>query len=260
VSPGSFDEDPLVTMKRSIVIHPFHEEDVLGLVAAAGAGSVVFGSDYPHPEGMFDPITWVDELADLPAADQAAIMAATSPSSWASTRRPRRLTRGRPAAGRPAPEVTDESPAVSEPRNGRKRSLLAQERSRDTGRRLSGPPWNCGGARLRRRHRRPTAEEIAERAGVAKATFYLHFARKDDILLETAWVTTKVFYEDALHALLGGGPVADVLDDARCASPAASRTCPGWSCGGCCAPRSPPGDRGRAGTTPSASASTAASR
>jgi predicted TIM-barrel fold metal-dependent hydrolase len=74
VSPGSFDEDPLVTMKRSIVIHPFHEEDVLGLVAAAGADSVVFGSDYPHPEGMFDPITWVDELADLPAADQAAIM------------------------------------------------------------------------------------------------------------------------------------------------------------------------------------------
>jgi AcrR family transcriptional regulator len=59
----------------------------------------------------------------------------------------------------------------------------------------------------------PTAEEIAERAGVSKATFYLHFARKDDILLETAWVTTQVFYEDALQALLGGGPVEGVLDD-----------------------------------------------
>ena len=74
VNPQAFDEDPLVTFKRSIVVHPFHEEDVLGLVEAVGPDSVVFGSDYPHPEGMFDPITWVDELEDLPLADQAAIM------------------------------------------------------------------------------------------------------------------------------------------------------------------------------------------
>jgi predicted TIM-barrel fold metal-dependent hydrolase len=39
-----------------------------------GADSVVFGSDYPHPEGLFDPVTWVDELDGLPVADQAAIM------------------------------------------------------------------------------------------------------------------------------------------------------------------------------------------
>lgn len=74
VSPGLFDEDPLVTMKRSVYVHPFHEEDVLGLVDAVGADSIVFGSDYPHPEGMFDPITWVDELETLPAGDQRAIM------------------------------------------------------------------------------------------------------------------------------------------------------------------------------------------
>jgi predicted TIM-barrel fold metal-dependent hydrolase len=74
VSPKSFDEDPLVTLKRSVFIHPFHEEDVLGLVGAVGADSVVFGSDYPHPEGMFDPLTWVDELETLSVADQAAIM------------------------------------------------------------------------------------------------------------------------------------------------------------------------------------------
>jgi predicted TIM-barrel fold metal-dependent hydrolase len=74
VSPGSFDEDPLLTLKRAIYVHPFHEEDPLGLVAAVGADNVVFGSDYPHPEGMFDPITWVDELETLPVVDQAAIM------------------------------------------------------------------------------------------------------------------------------------------------------------------------------------------
>jgi AcrR family transcriptional regulator len=111
-------------------------------------------------------------------------------------------------------QVAYEGRAVSEPRNGRKRSLLAQERSRDTRQaiiRAALELWRdrgyAGG------DDDPTAEEIAERAGVSKATFYLHFGRKDDILLETAWVTTKVFYEDAMQALLGGGPVDNALDD-----------------------------------------------
>ncbi len=72
--PQVFDEDPLVAFKRSIVVHPFHEESPVDLVRVVGADSVVFGSDYPHPEGLFDPVTWVDELEGLPAADQAAIM------------------------------------------------------------------------------------------------------------------------------------------------------------------------------------------
>ena len=73
-SPGLFDEDPAVTMKRSIFVHPFHEEDPISLVELLGADNVVFGSDYPHPEGLFDPVTWVDELDGLPEADKAKIM------------------------------------------------------------------------------------------------------------------------------------------------------------------------------------------
>jgi predicted TIM-barrel fold metal-dependent hydrolase len=74
--PDIFDEDPMVAFKRSIYVHPFHEEDVLGLVDTIGADNVVFGSDYPHPEGMFDPVTFVDELETLPEADQRKIMGA----------------------------------------------------------------------------------------------------------------------------------------------------------------------------------------
>ena len=73
-SPKIFPEDPLVALRRSVYVHPFHEEDVLGLVEAVGADRVVFGSDYPHPEGLFDPVTWVDEIDALPPADQAKIM------------------------------------------------------------------------------------------------------------------------------------------------------------------------------------------
>jgi predicted TIM-barrel fold metal-dependent hydrolase len=35
---------------------------------------VLFGSDYPHPEGMADPLSFVDELHSLPTDDVAKIM------------------------------------------------------------------------------------------------------------------------------------------------------------------------------------------
>jgi predicted TIM-barrel fold metal-dependent hydrolase len=73
-SPHSFDEDPIEVFKRNIYVHPFHEEDPLGLVEILGADRVLFGSDYPHPEGMADPISFVDELTSLPAEDVAKIM------------------------------------------------------------------------------------------------------------------------------------------------------------------------------------------
>ena len=53
--PEIFDEDPMVAFKRSIIIHPFFEEDVIGIVDLVGIDNVVFGSDFPHPEGMHDP-------------------------------------------------------------------------------------------------------------------------------------------------------------------------------------------------------------
>jgi len=73
-APKSFDEDPVEVFRRNIYVHPFHEEDPIGLVGLLGADRVLFGSDYPHPEGMADPISFVDELEGLPAHDVAKIM------------------------------------------------------------------------------------------------------------------------------------------------------------------------------------------
>jgi predicted TIM-barrel fold metal-dependent hydrolase len=64
-APRDFDEDPVEVFKRNIFIHPFHEEDPRGLIELLGADNVLFGSDFPHPEGMADPITFVDELEGL---------------------------------------------------------------------------------------------------------------------------------------------------------------------------------------------------
>jgi AcrR family transcriptional regulator len=102
---------------------------------------------------------------------------------------------------------------VSEARVGPKRSLLAQGRSRDTRQAIIKAAlelWSERGYDTGIDD--TTAEEIAARAGVAKATFYFHFARKDDILLETGWLTARVFYEDALKALINAGSADEVID------------------------------------------------
>ena len=72
--PHAFDENPVDVFKRNIFVHPFHEDDPIGLVEALGADNVLFGSDYPHPEGMADPLAFVDDLAGLPHDQVAKVM------------------------------------------------------------------------------------------------------------------------------------------------------------------------------------------
>jgi predicted TIM-barrel fold metal-dependent hydrolase len=71
--PDGFGEDPTEAMKR-IHVSPFWEEDMAELAGLIGIERVLFGSDYPHPEGLADPASYVDALSGLPEADQAKIM------------------------------------------------------------------------------------------------------------------------------------------------------------------------------------------
>jgi predicted TIM-barrel fold metal-dependent hydrolase len=73
-APHDFEENPVEVFKRNIFVHPFHEEDVPGLVKLLGPDRVIFGSDWPHPEGLADPISYVDELKGMPDADIRAVM------------------------------------------------------------------------------------------------------------------------------------------------------------------------------------------
>jgi predicted TIM-barrel fold metal-dependent hydrolase len=72
--PHLFDEDPVTVFNRNIYVHPFHEENPVGLVKLLGADRVLFGSDFPHPEGLADPLAFVDELKGLPDNDIAKVM------------------------------------------------------------------------------------------------------------------------------------------------------------------------------------------
>ena len=63
--PQDFLEDPVEVIKRNIYISPFWEEDLGALAELIGVDHVLFGSDYPHPEGLADPVSYVDELEGL---------------------------------------------------------------------------------------------------------------------------------------------------------------------------------------------------
>ena len=73
--PGEFDEDPIKAFKRNAYISPFHEDRLGQLIEAIGADHVLFGSDYPHPEGLAEPCSYVEHLpTGLPRESVAAIM------------------------------------------------------------------------------------------------------------------------------------------------------------------------------------------
>ena len=72
--PYLFEEDPITVLRRNIWIHPFFEEDPLGLIKAIGPDRVVFGSDFPHPEGLADPLSYLKVIESLPQPDIEKIM------------------------------------------------------------------------------------------------------------------------------------------------------------------------------------------
>ena len=61
--PQDFPEEPVAAMRRNIYISPFWEEDYARLAGLLGEEHVLFGSDYPHPEGLENPAAYVDDLA-----------------------------------------------------------------------------------------------------------------------------------------------------------------------------------------------------
>jgi predicted TIM-barrel fold metal-dependent hydrolase len=64
--PQDFLEDPVATFKRNVYVSPFWEEDLPALAELIGEEHVLFGSDYPHPEGLADPASYVKELEGAP--------------------------------------------------------------------------------------------------------------------------------------------------------------------------------------------------
>ena len=72
--PGWFSELPSETFRKNIWINPFWEDDVHEVVELMGADRVIFGSDWPHIEGMPEPLDYADELKEFSPLVQRMIM------------------------------------------------------------------------------------------------------------------------------------------------------------------------------------------
>jgi predicted TIM-barrel fold metal-dependent hydrolase len=70
-----FDENPVEVFERNMWVHAFHEPDPKGLIhLGIPVDHIMFGSDFPHPEGMADPLAYAEVVGDLPVEHQALIM------------------------------------------------------------------------------------------------------------------------------------------------------------------------------------------
>ena len=66
-TPGWFRERPSETFRRHVWVSPFWEDNAARATEAIGIERTLFGSDWPHTEGMQEPADYLDELATLPA-------------------------------------------------------------------------------------------------------------------------------------------------------------------------------------------------
>ena len=73
-SPHWFDEDPVALFREHVWMNPFWEDDLDEVVALMGADHVIFGSDWPHIEGMPTPLDYLPEVAGLTASDRRMVL------------------------------------------------------------------------------------------------------------------------------------------------------------------------------------------
>jgi predicted TIM-barrel fold metal-dependent hydrolase len=72
--PEYFAKDPLEVMRSNIWVAPYYEEDIPALAKTIGVDKVLFGSDWPHGEGLASPVTFTEELTGFSAADIRKVM------------------------------------------------------------------------------------------------------------------------------------------------------------------------------------------
>ncbi len=73
-SPSWFDEDPVELFRQHVWVNPFWEDNVYEVIELMGPDHVIFGSDWPHIEGMPTPLDYLEEVEDLNDDDLQLVM------------------------------------------------------------------------------------------------------------------------------------------------------------------------------------------
>ncbi|HVX19810.1 MAG TPA: amidohydrolase family protein [Acidimicrobiales bacterium] len=59
---GRLDDVPSDVFKHHVTVAPLDDDDIRGLVDTIGVQRVVLGSDYPHPEGLVEPVQFLEGI------------------------------------------------------------------------------------------------------------------------------------------------------------------------------------------------------
>ena len=69
-----FVEDPIEVFCRQVWVSPYYEDDLLDLRGKIGADHMLFGSDWPHAEGLPEPTDFVHDLEGFDSSEIRKIM------------------------------------------------------------------------------------------------------------------------------------------------------------------------------------------
>jgi predicted TIM-barrel fold metal-dependent hydrolase len=61
-NPGAFATDPIESFREHVWVAPFYEDDMAVLKDAIGIDRLLFGSDWPHAEGLVEPLDFAHDL------------------------------------------------------------------------------------------------------------------------------------------------------------------------------------------------------
>jgi predicted TIM-barrel fold metal-dependent hydrolase len=70
----AFAEDPVETFRTHVWVSPYYEDDLLELKESIGVERMIFGSDWPHAEGLAEPTEFVHDLAGFTPEEIRLIM------------------------------------------------------------------------------------------------------------------------------------------------------------------------------------------
>jgi len=72
--PFAFRHDPVEAFRRHVWVSPYYEDDLPVLRDQIGADHVLFGSDFPHAEGLAEPIEFTNDLEGFSPAETRLVM------------------------------------------------------------------------------------------------------------------------------------------------------------------------------------------
>jgi predicted TIM-barrel fold metal-dependent hydrolase len=59
---GRLEDRPSAILRRHVWVSPFPEDDPVPIAKAVGDDRLVFGSDFPHAEGLAEPASYAERL------------------------------------------------------------------------------------------------------------------------------------------------------------------------------------------------------